>query len=63
MFEESRDWRNDPGETTLRLTAIQPTNLPELALIWGIQQVTIKSDESLSPSLFAFLFGFAAIHD
>ncbi len=29
-------------------------NLPELALIEGIQQVAMKRDESFSPSLFTF---------
>jgi hypothetical protein len=36
--------------------------LPELALIEGNQQVAIKPDESLSPSLFTFDSHFAAIH-
>jgi hypothetical protein len=37
-------------------------NLPDLALIEGIQQVAMKPDESLSPSLFTFRLHFAAIH-
>jgi hypothetical protein len=36
--------------------------LPELALIEGIQQVAMKRDESLSPSLFTFRSYFATIH-
>jgi hypothetical protein len=36
--------------------------LPELALIEGIQQVAMKRDESLSPSLFTFRSHFATIH-
>jgi len=36
--------------------------LPELALAEGIQQVAMKPDESLSPSLFTFDSRFAAIH-
>jgi len=36
--------------------------LPELVLIEGIQQVAMKRDESLSPSLFTFRSHFAAIH-
>jgi hypothetical protein len=37
-------------------------NLPELAIIEGNQQVAMKPDESLSPSLFTFRSHFAAIH-
>jgi hypothetical protein len=36
--------------------------LPELVLIEGIQQVAMKRDESLSPSLFTFRSHFATIH-
>jgi len=36
--------------------------LPELVLIEGIQQVAMKPDESLSPSLFTFCSHFATIH-
>jgi len=36
--------------------------LPELALIEGNQQVAIKRDESLSPSLFTFRSQFAVNH-
>jgi hypothetical protein len=36
--------------------------LPELVLIEGIQQVAMKRDESLSPSLFTFRSYFATIH-
>jgi hypothetical protein len=36
--------------------------LPELVLIEGIQQVAMKQDESLSPSLFTFRSYFATIH-
>jgi hypothetical protein len=36
--------------------------LPELVLIEGIQQVAMKRDESLSPSLFTFHSHFATIH-
>jgi hypothetical protein len=36
--------------------------LPELALIKGNQQVAMKPDESLSPSLFTLSSHFAAIH-
>jgi hypothetical protein len=36
--------------------------LPELALIEGNQQVAIKSDESLSPSLFTVCSLFVLIH-
>jgi len=48
---------------TLRLTAENQfnQNLPELTLIEGIQQVAIKRDESLSPSLFTVCSHFAAI--
>jgi hypothetical protein len=37
-------------------------NLSELALIEGIQQVAMKQDELLSPSLFTFRSHFATIH-
>jgi len=37
-------------------------NLPELVLIEGIQQVAMKRDESLSPSLLTFHSYFVAIH-
>jgi len=37
-------------------------NLPELALAEGNQQVAMKRDESLSPSLFTIRSRFAAIH-
>jgi hypothetical protein len=36
--------------------------LPELALAEGNQQVAMKPDESLSPSLFTFHWRFVAIH-
>jgi hypothetical protein len=36
--------------------------LPELVLTEGIQQVAMKPDESLSPSLFTFRSHLAAIH-
>jgi hypothetical protein len=36
--------------------------LPELALIEGNQQVAMKPDESLSPSLFTFRSHFAAVY-
>jgi hypothetical protein len=36
--------------------------MPELGIIEGNQQVAIKRDESLSPSLFTFRSYFAAIH-
>jgi hypothetical protein len=36
--------------------------LPELVLIEEIQQVAMKRDESLSPSLFTFRSRFATIH-
>jgi hypothetical protein len=36
--------------------------LPELALAEGNQQVAMKPDEPLSPSLFTFRSHFAAIH-
>jgi hypothetical protein len=36
-------------------------NLPELVLIEGIQQVAMKRDESLSPSLFTFRSHFATV--
>jgi hypothetical protein len=36
--------------------------LPELALIEVNEQVAIKRDETLSPSLFAFRLRFAVIH-
>jgi hypothetical protein len=37
-------------------------NLPELVLIKGNQQVTTKTDESLSPSLSTFRSHLAAVH-
>ena len=37
-------------------------NLPELVLIEGIQQVAMKRDEPLSPSLITFRSHFATIH-
>jgi len=37
-------------------------NLPELVLNEEIQQVAMKRDESLSPSLFTFRSHFAAMH-
>jgi hypothetical protein len=36
--------------------------LPELALAEGNQQVAMKQDESLSPSLVNFRSHFAAVH-
>ena len=36
--------------------------LPELTIIEGLQQVTMKPDESSSPSLFTFCSQFGAIH-
>jgi hypothetical protein len=36
--------------------------LPELALAEGNQQVAMKPDESISPSLFTIRSPFAAVH-
>jgi len=36
--------------------------LPELVLIEGNEQVVMKPDESLSPSLFTFRLHLAAVH-
>jgi len=44
---------------TLQLTA---ENLPELALIEGIQQVAMKREESRSPSLFTFRSRLTVVH-
>jgi hypothetical protein len=37
-------------------------NLPELVLIEAIQQLAMKRDESLSPSLFTFRSRLTAVH-
>jgi uncharacterized protein YndB with AHSA1/START domain len=59
----SWNWGDEGSVVTFRLEPNNQfnQNLPELGLIEEIQQVAMKRDESLSPSLFTFGSHFAAI--